>query len=138
MKTWLLPHPCKQIGQALIFAMLILIVAKIYIEASLFNSIPWLIDTAQIALYVAIVLTSISREKDEDEMTAALRGKALKEVAYCALILYAVYHIIGIMAGADATMLHDEPIITPFLVWILYFGRFERLLRRSRKREFTL
>lgn len=138
MKNWLLPHYCKTIGQALIFAMLLLVVAKIYIEASFFNSIPWLMDAAQITLYIAIVLTSVSREKDEDEMTAALRGKALKEVGYCALIIYAAYHIIGIMAGADATMLHDEQVITPFLAWIAYYGRFEGLLKRSRKREFTL
>lgn len=138
MKNWLLPHYCKKIGQALILLMLILIVASIYIEASFIDSNPWLMDAAQAALYIAIALISISREKEEDEMTAALRGKALKEVGYCVVIIYAVCHIIELMAGGSSSMLHDEQYITPFLVWIVYYGRFERHLRRLRKREFTL
>ncbi len=77
MKNWLLPHYCKKIGQALILLMLALIVASIYVEASFIESNPWLMDAAQAALYIAMALISISREKEEDEMTAALRGKAL-------------------------------------------------------------
>ena len=138
MKNWLLPHYCKKIGQALIFLMLILIVASIYIEASFIDANPWLIDAAQAALYIAMALISISREKEEDEMTAALRGKALKEVGYCVVIIYAECHIIELMAGGSASMLHDEQYITPFLVWVVYYGRFERHLKRLRKREFTL
>lgn len=138
MKNWLLPHYCKKIGQALIFLMLILIVASIYIEASFIDSNPWLMDAAQAALYIAMALISISREKEEDEMTAALRGKVLKEVGYCVVIIYAVCHIIELMAGGSSSMLHDEQYITPFLVWVVYYGRFERHLRRLRKREFTL
>ena len=40
--------------------------------------------------------------------------------------------------GERSTMLHDEEFITPFLVWVAYYARFENLLKRLRKREFTL
>ena len=138
MKNWLLPHPCKIAGQALLFAMLALIFSSIYIEATLFEPTSWLMATAQIIIYVAMVLITISRERDEDEMTSSLRGRALKEVGYCLLIIYALYHIVEVAMSEPSYMLRDEEFITPFVAWVAYYCRFERLLKRSRKREFTL
>ena len=138
MKTWLLPHPYKIAGQVLLFVMLALIFSSIYIESALFQRSSWLMIAAQIAIYVAIVLMSISREKDEDEMTSSLRGRALKEVGYCLLVIYAIYHIVEVAMGEQPYMLRDEEFITPFLAWVAYYCRFEGLLKRSRKREFTL
>ncbi|MBO5686979.1 MAG: hypothetical protein J6R84_02035 [Alistipes sp.] len=138
MKTWLLPHPCKKAGQVLLFVMLALIFSSIYIESALFQRSSWLMIAAQIAIYVAIVMMSISREKDEDEMTSSLRGRALKEVGYCLLVIYALSQIIEVAMGEQPYILRDEELITPFLAWVAYYCRFEGLLKRSRKREFTL
>ena len=138
MKTWLLPHICKIAGQVLLIAMLVLIFSSIYIEAALFEPTSWLMATAQIIIYLAIVLITISREKDEDEMTSSLRGRTLKEVGYCLLVIYAIYHIVKVAMGKPSYMLHDEEFITPFLAWVAYYCRFEGQLKRLRKREFTL
>lgn len=138
MKHWLLPHPFKIAGQVLILAMLALVFSSIFIESTLFEPSSWMMLAAQATLYVAIVLISISREKKEDELIASLRGKALKEVGYCVMILYAAYHIVKLIMGERSTMLHDEEFITPFMVWVAYYARFENLLKRLRKREFTL
>ena len=112
--------------------------SSIYIESALFQRSSWLMIAAQIAIYVGIVMMSISREKDEDEMTSSLRGLALKEVSYCLLVIYALSQIIEVAMGEQPYILRDEELITPFLAWVAYYCRFEGLLKRSRKREFTL
>lgn len=140
MKRFLLPHFCKLIGQAILVAMLIAITAYIFIEANSATQLRWMIGGANIALYLSIVLITLSREKDEDEMTAVLRGETLKEVGYTLLILYAAYHIIAVAVSEDGIkyLLHDEELITPFIVWVAYYARFEQKLKKLRKREFTI
>lgn len=138
MKQFLLPHACKQIGQVMIVAMLLLIMASITIEADTANKLQWLMDAAKVMLYLSIVLITLSREKNEDEMTAHLRGDTLKEVAYCLLILYVGYNIVKVFVGGDGYILHDEELITPFIAWVAYYARFENKLKKLRKREFKL
>lgn len=138
MKRFLLPHFCKQIGQAMLVAMLIAITAYIFIEANSETQLRWMIGGANIALYLSIVLITLSREKDEDEMTAVLRGETLKEVGYCLLILYSAYRIVGVLVSESGYILHDEEFITPFVAWVAYYARFEHKLKKLRKREFTI
>lgn len=138
MKSWLLPYPFKIVGHLFLLLLLVLCVASIFVESSLSVRLPWLMGGVRIVLYLAIVFTTLVRDKDEDEMTSSLRGRALKEVAYCVLIIYAVYNIVMVLIGQATYLLHDEELITPMMVWVVYFGRFEQLKRKLRKREFTL
>ena len=92
-------------------------------------------------LHIAIFFMACSREKNEDEMIAALRGETLKEVCYLAFLFWVVYRLVLIVtADSYLYIVHDEPIVTPIVVWMLHFGRFEHKLKSLRKksREFTL
>jgi hypothetical protein len=62
-------------------------------------------------------------------------------VCYLAFLFWVVYRLVLIVtADSYLYIVHDEPIVTPFVVWMLYFGRFEHKLKSLRKksREFTL
>ena len=140
MKQFLLPHYCKLLGQALLVAVLLAIMAYIIFDADALIRTSWVMRAVYVVLHIAIVLVTISREKNEDEMTAHLRGEALKEVGYTLLILYAAYHIIAVAVSEEGIkyLLHDEELITPFIAWALYYARFEHKLKKLRKREFTI
>lgn len=140
MKRFLLPHICKQIGQALLALMLLAIMAYIIFDAEAMIGTSWVMSAVYVVLHLAILLMTISREKNEDEMTAHLRGEALKEVGYCLLILYVVYRIVTVVVSEEGVryILHDEELITPFIAWVAYYARFESKLKKLRKREFKL
>lgn len=140
MKRFLLPHFCKQIGLGMLVVMLIATASYIFIEANTETQLRWMIGSANIALYLSIVLITLSREKDEDEMTAELRGQTLKEVGYCLLILYSAYRIVGVLISEGGYILHDEEFITPFIAWVAYYARFEHKLKQLRRenRQFKL
>lgn len=140
MKRFLLPHICKQIGQAMLALMLLAIMAYIIFDAEAMIGTSWVMSAVYVVLHLAILLMTISREKNEDEMTAHLRGEALKEVGYCLLILYVVYRIVTVVISEEGVryILHDEELITPFIAWVAYYARFESKLKKLRKREFKL
>lgn len=140
MKRFLLPHVCKQIGQAMLTLMLLAIMAYIIFDAEAMIGTSWVMSAVYVVLHLAILLMTISREKNEDEMTAHLRGEALKEVGYCLLILYVVYRIVIVVVSEEGVryILHDEELITPFIAWVAYYARFESKLKKLRKREFKL
>lgn len=140
MKRFLLPHICKQIGQAMLALMLLAIMAYIIFDAEAMIGTSWVMSAVYVVLHLAILLMTISREKNEDEMTAHLRGEALKEVGYCLLILYVVYRIVTVVVSEEGVryILHDEELITPFIAWVAYYARFESKLKKLRKREFKL
>ena len=139
MKQFLLPHYCKQIGQALLVAVLLAIMAYIIFDADALIRTSWVMRAVYVVLHIAIVLVTISREKNEDEMTAHLRGEALKEVGYTLLVLYAAYSIVSAIVNDEIRyIMHDEELITPFIAWALYYARFEHKLTKLRKREFTI
>ena len=80
-------------------------------------------------------------QRNEDEMIASLRGETLKEVCYITFFAWVVYRIVAACVSADLSyIVHNEPFITPFIVWILYYGRFENKLKQLRRasRNFTL
>ena len=150
VKNWLLPYPFKYVGFALLLAMLVALVAKIALfDAPAGGDVT--IDAVatsmtinkaiSIALYLAIFFVSCSREKVEDEMTAALRGETLKEICYLVLLVWVVARIV-MTCVADSTfaITHDDPILAPFIIWVLYYGRFERKMKalRRQSREFRM
>ena len=150
VKNWLLPYPFKFVGFALLLAMLIALVAKITlldvpaggdVTIDAVATSTTINKAISIALYLAIFFVSCSREKVEDEMTAALRGETLKEICYLVLLVWVVARIV-MTCVADSTfaITHDDPIVAPFIIWVLYYGRFERKMKalRSQSREFKL
>ena len=151
LKTWLLPHPFKIVGQVLILATLIALAAQIFINHSVptdgyvsmdsATNVDFLRRVVTAVLYLSIFLITCSREKDEDEMTAALRGETLKEIGYLMMLVYVAYRIVmAIFSEKMLYITHDESLFTPFLIWLLYYGLFERKMRNLRRqsRKFNL
>ena len=149
VKNWLLPYPFKIVGYVMLLAVLVVLAADIFLNVEVVagdvvapNLFPTVIHRAQIILlYLGMFLISCSRERNEDEMIASLRGETLKEVCYITFFAWVVYRVVAACVSADlAYIVHDEPFITPFIVWILYYGRFENKLKQLRRasRNFTL
>ena len=150
VKNWLLPHPFKIVGQVMLLLVLVALVASIFFTQNPMASGDVTIDSLSISvwqraisivLYLAIFLITCSREKVEDEMTAALRGETLKEIGYLMMLIYVAYRIvITVVAENIHYITHDAPFLTPFIVWVLYYACFERKMRNLRRqsREFKL
>ena len=150
VKNWLLPHPFKIVGQVMLLLVLVALVASKFFTQNPMASGDVTIDSLSISvwqraisivLYLAIFLITCSREKVEDEMTAALRGETLKEIGYLMMLIYVAYRIvITVVAENIHYITHDEPFLTPFIVWVLYYACFERKMRNLRRqsREFKL
>lgn len=150
LKTWLLPHPFKIVGQVMILAVLVALAAQIFVNNSAPADGNVTLDMAKtgllqrvitVALYLSIALITCSREKDEDEMTSTLRGETLKEIGYLVMLVYVAFGIImTIFSDRTLYITHDETIFTPFIIWALYYGRFERKMRNLRRqsRKFNL
>ena len=149
VKNWLLPYPFKIVGYVMLLAMLVVLAADIFLNVEVVagdvvapNLFPAVIHRAQIILlYLGMFLISCSRERNEDEMTASLRGETLKEVCYITFFAWVAYRVVMACVSTELFYIaHDEPFITPFIVWILYYGRFENKLKQLRRasRNFTL
>ena len=148
-KSWLLPHPFKVAGQVLLLVILIALVAQI-IATNLLAigdamSNPMVQSAFRrvvaIVLYLAILLITCSREKEEDEMTAQLRGETLKEVCYVAMFFYIAIKIVAtIFAEEIPYIMHDETSYFAPIIWMLYYGRFEQKMKNLRRqsRQFNL
>ena len=144
-KSWLLPYPFKMVGFALLVAVILLLVADFGFNISKStdsaSTLPVLQRVQMIMLYVAMFFLSCSREREEDEMTAALRGETLKEVCYIAFVVWVAYRVVMACSSQSiAYIVHDEEVVTPFIVWALYYARFENKLKRLRResRKFSL
>lgn len=148
-KSWLLPHPFKIVGQVLLLVILIALVAQII--ATHFFAIGDAMSNPMvqsafrrvvaIVLYLAILLITCSREKEEDEMTAQLRGETLKEVCYVAMFFYIAIKIVAtIFAEEMPYIMHDETSYFAPIIWMLYYGRFEQKMKNLRRqsRQFNL
>ena len=149
VKNWLLPYPFKIVGYVMLLAMLVVLAADIFFNVEVVagdvvapNLFPSVVHRAQmILLYLGMFLISCSRERNEDEMTASLRGETLKEVCYITFFAWVAYRVVMACVSTELFYIaHDEPFITPFIVWILYYGRFENKLKQLRRasRNFTL
>ena len=148
-KSWLLPHPFKIVGQVLL--MVILIALAVQIIATNLLAIGDAISNPMvqsafrrvvaIVLYLAILLITCSREKEEDEMTAQLRGETLKEVCYVAMFFYIAIKIVATICAEEMPyIMHDETSYFASIIWMLYYGRFEQKMKNLRRqsRQFNL
>jgi len=153
LKSWLLPHPFKIVGQVLILAVL----AALAIQIIVTNVLP---DNGAISLgmesllqqmlfrrvisvvlYLAIFFITCSREKNEDEMTAQLRGEVLKEVCYVVMFFYIALKIAATIFSENIPyIMHDETSYIASIIWMLYYGRFELKMKslRRQSRQFNL
>ena len=148
-KSWLLPYPFKIVGQVLLLVILIALVAQI-IATNLFaigDAMPNpMVQSAfrrvvAIVLYLAILLITCSREKEEDEMTAQMRGETLKEVCYVAMFFYIAIKIVATICAEEMPyIMHDETSYFAPIIWMLYYGRFEQKMKslRRQSRQFNL
>ena len=148
-KSWLLPHPFKIVGQVLLLVILIALVAQII--ATHFFAIGDVMPNPMvqsafrrvvaIVLYLAILLITCSREKEEDEMTAQLRGEVLKEVCYVVMFFYVALKIAATIFSENIPyIMQDETSYIASIIWMLYFGRFEQKMKslRRQSRQFNL
>ena len=145
VKNWLLPHPFKYVGFALLLILLIALVLKITlfdvpfggeVSTNVVTTSMTINKVLSIVLYLAIFFISCSREKVEDEMTAALRSETLKEICYLVMLIWIVARIVlTCVADTAAAITHDDPILAPFIIWVLYYGRFERKMRNMRRQS---
>ena len=148
-KSWLLPHPFKIVGQVLLLVILIALAVQI-IATNLLAigdamSNPMVQSAFRrvvaIVLYLAILLITCSREKEEDEMTAQLRGETLKEVCYVAMFFYIAIKIVATICAEEMPyIMHDETSYLASIIWMLYYGRFEQKMKNQRRqsRQFNL
>ena len=148
-KSWLLPHPFKVAGQVLLLVILIALVAQIIAThffgfgEMAFDSIALVVFRRLVAvvLYLAIFFVTCSREKEEDEMTAQLRGETLKEVCYVAMFFYIAIKIVATICAEEMPyIMHDETSYFASIIWMLYYGRFEQKMKslRRQSRQFNL
>ena len=149
LKSWLLPHPFKVAGQVLLLVILIALAVQI-IATNLLAigdamSNPMVQSAFRrvvaIVLYLAILLITCSREKEEDEMTAQLRGETLKEVCYVAMFFYIAIKIVATICAEEMPyIMHDETSYFASIIWMLYYGRFEQKMKNLRRqsRQFNL
>ena len=148
-KSWLLHHPFKIVGQVLL--LVILIALAVQIIATYLLAIGDAISNPMvqsafrrvvaIVLYLAILLITCSREKEEDEMTAQLRGETLKEVCYVAMFFYIAIKIVATICAEEMPyIMHDETSYFASIIWMLYYGRFEQKMKslRRQSRQFNL
>lgn len=148
-KSWLLPHPFKIVGQVLLLVILIALAVQI-IATNLLAigdamSNPMVQSAFRrvvaIVLYLAILLITCSREKEEDEMTAQLRGETLKEVCYVVMFFYIAIKIVATICAEEMPyIMHDETSYFASIIWMLYYGRFEQKMKNLRRqsRQFNL
>ena len=148
-KSWLLPHPFKIVGQVLLLVILITLAVQIIVTNLLAigdaMSNPMVQSAFRrvvaIVLYLAILLITCSREKEEDEMTAQLRGETLKEVCYVAMFFYIAIKIVATICAEEMPyIMHDETSYFASIIWMLYYGRFEQKMKNLRRqsRQFNL
>lgn len=148
-KSWLLPHPFKVAGQVLLLVILIALAVQIIATnlLAIGDAMPNpMVQSAfrrvvTIVLYLAILLITCSREKEEDEMTAQLRGETLKEVCYVAMFFYIAIKIVATICAEEMPyIMHDETSYLASIIWMLYYGRFEQKMKNLRRqsRQFNL
>lgn len=153
LKSWLLPHPFKIVGQVLILAVLAALAIQIvvtnvlpddgYVSLNMESLQQQMLfrQVISVVLYLAIFFITCSREKNEDEMTAQLRGEVLKEVCYVVMFFYVVLKIAATIFSENIPyIMHDETSYIASIIWMLYYGRFELKMKslRRQSRQFNL
>ena len=148
LKSWLLPHPFKIVGQVLILAVLAALAIQIIVTNVLPDggNVSLNMECMQqqmlfrrvisVLLYLAIFFITCSREKNEDEMTAQLRGEVLKEVCYVVMFFYIALKIAATIFSENIPyIMHDETSYIASRIWMLYYGRFELKMKSLRRQS---
>lgn len=148
LKSWLLPHPFKIVGQVLILAVLAALAIQIIVTNVLPDNgyVSLNMESLQqqmlfrrvisVLLYLAIFFITCSREKNEDEMTAQLRGEVLKEVCYVVMFFYVALKIAATIFSENIPyIMHDETSYIASIIWMLYYGRFELKMKSLRRQS---
>lgn len=153
LKSWLLPHTFKIVGQVLILAILAALAIHIIVTNVLPDggNVSLNMECMQqqmlfrrvisVLLYLAIFFITCSREKNEDEMTAQLRGEVLKEVCYVVMFFYVALKIAATIFSENIPyIMYDETSYIASIIWMLYYGRFEQKMKslRRQSRQFNL
>ncbi|MBQ3536303.1 MAG: hypothetical protein IJA57_06070 [Alistipes sp.] len=153
LKSWLLPHPFKIVGQVLLLAVLVALAIQIIVTNVLPDggNVSLNMEGMQqqmlfrrvisVLLYLAIFFITCSREKNEDEMTAQLRGEVLKEVCYVVMFFYVALKIAATIFSENIPyIMQDETSYIASIIWMLYYGRFEQKMKslRRQSRQFNL
>lgn len=118
-KQLLLPHACKNIGWILLAPSLITGILYLINPDIPFAQYAWYDELLVIGLTISMTMVAFSREKDEDEYTAAIRSRYLS-LAFYADTLIAV---IGTLAIYEFSYLNFM-VIQMFLVLLLYIVMF--------------
>ena len=149
-KNWLLPYQFKSVGRVLLLLALVVVAGKMFmpdvpsdgsVSIDMMKNHPLIDIFISIALYLAMFFMTCSREKVEDEMTAALRGETLKEICYLAMLVWVAVHIVMNCVSESANIWIEEVShIVLLAIWVLYYGRFERKMKalHRQSREFNL
>ena len=148
LKSWLLPHPFKIVGQVLLLAVLVALAIQIIVTNVLPDggNVSLNMEGMQqqmlfrrvisVLLYLAIFFITCSREKNEDEMTAQLRGEVLKEVCYVVMFFYVALKIAATIFSENIPyIMQDETSYIASIIWMLYYGRFEQKMKNLRRQS---
>lgn len=118
-KQLLLPHACKNIGWILLASSLITGILYLINPDIPFAQYTWYDELLVIGLTISMTMVAFSREKDEDEYTAAIRSRYLSLAFYADTLIV----VIGTLAIYEFSYLNFM-VIQMFLVLLLYIVMF--------------
>ena len=135
-KSILMPHSCQKIGWWLLALSVAALLAKGLFFARNFDVQCLLVRPIHYAFIVAISLICLSKEKVEDEMSAALRLKAIGITAYAFFVFLLILNIVFVEqpgSGTNPYLSELFLIVLPVLLFALYYGLFRWMLCKSKK-----
>lgn len=98
-KTYMLPNRFRKYGYVMLIAAVLSLLIGILLDIVM-NAIPeflirYIAMASYILFFVGLFINVMSEEKDEDEMIAAIRGKAVSLTAFIAFALFIIINLVG-------------------------------------------
>ena len=141
-KSILRPHSCQKFGWYLLVLSFLVEIAKVLFVHDI-NVAWYFAKAAHIALVVSLFFICMSKEKVEDEMISGFRLKSIGITAYTFFVFFLVLSIfLDVKPGYIFSSLEDASsaylsefflIVLPLFLFILYYGLFKYMFRRSNK-----
>ncbi|MBO6045761.1 MAG: hypothetical protein J6P69_07940 [Bacteroidales bacterium] len=141
-KSILMPHSCQKFGWYLLVLSFLVEIAKVLFVHDI-NVAWYFAKAAHIALVVSLFFICMSKEKVEDEMISGFRLKSIGITAYTFFVFLLVLSIfLDVKPGFIFSSLEDASsaylsefflIVLPLFLFILYYGLFKYMFRRSNK-----
>ena len=141
-KSILMPHSCQKFGWYLLVLSFLVEIAKVLFVHDI-NVAWYFAKAAHIALVVSLFFICMSKEKVEDEMISGFRLKSIGITAYTFFVFFLVLSIfLDVKPGFIFSSLEDASsaylsefflIVLPLFLFILYYGLFKYMFRRSNK-----